>query len=322
MRIEQLEYITAVTRHGSLRRASEHLHISQPALSEAVSKLERELGVNLLDRHRSGARISQRGRALLQDMTDVLDAVDRLRANAGRPRRSANTLTLGTVGAASATLLAPTIQDLAAALPDTQVEVVAARPAEVMDALTEGAIDIGLLDLLPGDDPPPELARHRIARGEAVVVLPHGHPLTSEPMITATQLREARLVAMSSGHPMHRLSQRLLGPDLPPVAASADGADLAKAMVAEGLGVTLLPDYTVVGDPLETSGRLQIRPLAARSGSSNPGRDDRGIELVAVGRREATRSTPVKALINALRERSASGRTPSDAAIDRGLSTG
>mgnify|MGYP003704370993 CR=1 FL=1 len=44
MRIEQLEYLLAVTRHGSLRRASEKLHISQPALSEALSKLERELG--------------------------------------------------------------------------------------------------------------------------------------------------------------------------------------------------------------------------------------------------------------------------------------
>ena len=63
MRIEQLEYLAAVTQHGSLRRASERLHISQPALSEALSKLERELGVTLLDRRRSGARISRRGRS-------------------------------------------------------------------------------------------------------------------------------------------------------------------------------------------------------------------------------------------------------------------
>ena len=75
MRIEQLEYIAAVTEHGSLRRAGERLHVSQPALSEAVAKLERELGVTLLDRRRSGARISRRGADLLQPMIDVLDAV-------------------------------------------------------------------------------------------------------------------------------------------------------------------------------------------------------------------------------------------------------
>src|SRR6186713_1933819 len=65
VRIEQLEYVAAVTQHGSLRRASEQLHISQPALSEAIAKLERELGVTLLDRRRSGARISREGTELL-----------------------------------------------------------------------------------------------------------------------------------------------------------------------------------------------------------------------------------------------------------------
>ena len=42
MRLEQLEYLAAVTQHGSLRRASEHLHLSQPALSEAIRNLERD----------------------------------------------------------------------------------------------------------------------------------------------------------------------------------------------------------------------------------------------------------------------------------------
>ena len=44
MRIQQLEYATAVARFGSFRRAAEALHISQPALSENVRRLERELG--------------------------------------------------------------------------------------------------------------------------------------------------------------------------------------------------------------------------------------------------------------------------------------
>jgi DNA-binding transcriptional LysR family regulator len=54
MRIEQIEYAAAVARFGSFRRAAEELHISQPALSETVRKLEAELGVNILDRQRTG----------------------------------------------------------------------------------------------------------------------------------------------------------------------------------------------------------------------------------------------------------------------------
>ena len=61
MRIEQLEYVTAVARCGSFRRAAELLHLSQPALSENVRTLERELGVEILDRGRSGTKVGEHG---------------------------------------------------------------------------------------------------------------------------------------------------------------------------------------------------------------------------------------------------------------------
>ena len=54
MRIEQLEYVATVARLGSFRRAADELHISQPALSGSVRSLERELGVDLLDRAGTG----------------------------------------------------------------------------------------------------------------------------------------------------------------------------------------------------------------------------------------------------------------------------
>lgn len=82
MRIEQLQYVEAVARLGSFRRASEEMHISQPALSETVRNLERELGIDLLDRSRAGARISAHGREVLPHIRIVLDAVDALRRSA------------------------------------------------------------------------------------------------------------------------------------------------------------------------------------------------------------------------------------------------
>jgi len=86
MRIEQLHYLTAVEDHGTLRRAGERLPLSQPALVEALTKLERELGTQLLDRDRSGTRISDEGRRLLPQAREVLAAVERLRASARRER--------------------------------------------------------------------------------------------------------------------------------------------------------------------------------------------------------------------------------------------
>ena len=138
MRIEQLEYFAAVTQHGSLRRASEKLHLSQPALSEAVSKLERELGVTLLDRRRSGARISRHGRELLQHMVEVLEAVDRLRLAAGDQRTTTRLVRLGTVNAATSTLLVPAVSAFNRAHPGTTVEVLNMQQADIQLGLSRG----------------------------------------------------------------------------------------------------------------------------------------------------------------------------------------
>jgi len=262
MRIEQLEYLAAVTRHGSLRRASEHLHLSQPALSEAVTKLERELGVTLLDRRRSGARISRRGRELQEYMSDVLEAVDRLREAAGDQRAGHPVVRVGTVSTATSTLLVPAVREFRAAYPSSTVEVLNLRQAEIDQGLREGTLDLGLVNVLAGDDPSPDLVGTSLVHGRPVVVLRADHPLAGCASVTTAQLRSEPFVAMRAGYLMHRFTHRLFGADMPPVSYATDGAELGKLMVAEGVGLTVLPDYSVLGDPLERAGLITCRPLA------------------------------------------------------------
>ena len=262
MRIEQLEYLAAVTQHGSLRRASESLHLSQPALSEAISKLERELGVTLLDRRRTGARISRQGRDLQQYMVAVLEAVDDLRSAAGDQVSAARVLRVGTVNAATSTLLVPAVRDFRGQHAGTTVEVVNTQQDEIYQGLAEGALDLGLVNVLPGDDVPPGLVASELVHGRPVVVLRGDHPLADLDEISPGALRTEPFVAMRAGYLMHRFVHRLFGGEAPPATYSTDGAEMGKQMVAEGLGVTVLPDYSVEGDPLERAGVITHRPLA------------------------------------------------------------
>jgi DNA-binding transcriptional LysR family regulator len=262
MRIEQLEYIAAVTQHGSLRRASEKLHISQPALSEAVSKLERELGVTLLDRRRSGARISRHGRELLQNMVEVLEAVDKLKQAAGDQSTTTRLVRLGTTNAATSTLLVPAITAFNHSHPATAVEVLNIQQADIQVGLSEGSLDLGLVNELVGDDPPVDLIGTDLLHGRPVVVLPAGHHLSDREAVTTDDLRQEQFVAMRAGYLMHRFAHRLFGADMPATCHSTDGAEMGKVMVAEGLGVTVLPDYSVVGDPMERAGLITSRPIA------------------------------------------------------------
>ena len=292
MRFEQLEYVAAVSRHGSLRRASEHLHVSQAALSEAVSKLERELGVTLLDRHRSGARISQAGLELLQPIVDVLESVARLRALAGDELAARRVLHIGTVNAGTATLLLPAVRDFQAQHPGSKVEIRNLQQDEIQTRLVEGTLDLGLVNLLDGDDIPPELDFTELLTGHPVAVLPADHPLAAQPEVSADDLRAARFVAMRAGYLMHRFAHRLFGAQLPAEWHSTDGAEMGKMMVAESIGIALLPDYSVHGDPLERSGLIVARPIAG---------DRTTVTMVAVRRRHARLPSAVRDMLDHLR---------------------
>ncbi|AEM82499.1 transcriptional regulator, LysR family [Streptomyces violaceusniger Tu 4113] len=284
VRIEQLEYIAAVTRLGSLRRAAEELHLSQPALSETVRNLERELGVDLLERKRSGATISAEGRELLPHIATVIEAVDRLRDAAGDQHRVSRMIRLGTVNTATVPLLIPAVREFRATHPVTQVEVVGAQQTEIHRALLEGSVDLGLVNYLGGDDVPPDLETTELLRGRPVVCLRPDSPLAARPVVSAADLLDGRepLIVMRSGYLMHRFIHRLLAGRTPSFSYSTDGAEMGKLMVAEGLGVTVLPDFSVIGDPLERGGAITHRPLA----------DGEATEVLLVIQRRRSGSVP------------------------------
>ncbi|MFE7932441.1 LysR family transcriptional regulator [Streptomyces sp. NPDC057456] len=262
MRTEQLEYIAAVTRLGSLRRAAEELRLSQPALSETVRNLERELGVDLLERKRSGATMSASGRELLPHIIGVLDAVDRLRSAAGEQHRISRMVRVGTVNAATVPLLIPVVREFRAAHPVTQVEVVGAQQTDIHRILLEGGFDLGLVNHLEGDDVPAEFESTELLRGRPVVCLRPDSPLASAASVSVDDLLDVPLIGMRSGYVMHRYVHRLLDGRGLSFAYSTDGAEMGKLMVAEGLGATVLPDFSVIGDPLERCGALTHRPIS------------------------------------------------------------
>ena len=260
MRIEQLEYVAAVTRFGSLRRASEHLHVSQPARQRGDRKLERELGVTLLDRRRSGARISARAADLLPYMDEVLEAVDRLRAAAGDQQRDRSHAPHRHRDAARRGVLVPAVQELRrthpAAMRGGGERAAAARSST---RLAEGALDLGLVNLLAGDDLPQRFARVLLA----AVPSPVSRRTTRSPRRSRHRRRPAGAVVRDDAArlPDAPLRHRLFGSRPPSDAFSADGAEMGKLMVAQGLGVTILPDYSLVDDPLCRAGLVTWRPI-------------------------------------------------------------
>ncbi|MCD9153427.1 LysR family transcriptional regulator [Aeromicrobium duanguangcaii] len=261
MRLEQLEYVRAVGEHGSLRRAGEHLHVSLPALSEAVTKLERELGVTLLDRHRSGTRINGTGRELLPRILEVLDAADRLRAAARGESEFHRPVRVGSVYFGMTAIVLPAMLSHEIDHEHTTVDLRQLRHVEVRDGLRDGSLDFGLVSLLPGDDVPPDLEATELIHGRPVAVLPGNAALARQARVSVDDLRQEVFIGARPGYLMDRVARRVFG-DSPPLKwHTADSADVSKQMVSSGIGVSLMPDFGLQGDPLEANGALAFRPI-------------------------------------------------------------
>nr|WP_254592534.1 LysR family transcriptional regulator substrate-binding protein [Candidatus Frankia nodulisporulans] len=112
-------------------------------------------------------------------------------------------------------------------------------------------------------------------------------PLAARATVRPADLLTEPFIAMRSGYVMHRYVHRLLRDANPALSYSTDGAEMGKLMVAQGLDVTVLPDYSVAGDPLERCGLITYRPLES---------DDATVLLVLQRRRARRMPVAVRRL--------------------------
>lgn len=149
--IRQLRYYVAVAQAGSFRKAAEELNLSQPPLSVQIRQLEEALGVQLIERNAAGLRLTEPGAVFLDHAREILHRLSRAVAETQRVAETgAGALRLGCVTSAQVSLLPSVLARLRASLPDVAVEVLDMPTREQLQALADGAIDAGIVQL-PAD---------------------------------------------------------------------------------------------------------------------------------------------------------------------------
>ena len=135
----------AVVEEGSVTAAARRLHISQPALSQAMVGLERRLGLDLLVRHRTGIAPTAAGTTLLAESRAVLARSDQALAALSRHGAPEDVLRLGIPLELPPDLLPGPLATLGAAYPGTRVQARHATTAQQLEALRGGELDVGLV---------------------------------------------------------------------------------------------------------------------------------------------------------------------------------
>jgi DNA-binding transcriptional LysR family regulator len=243
MDLRQLRYFVAVAEERHYGRAAQRLHMSQPPLSMQIKALERELGIELLERTSRRVALTDAGRAFLERARTILGAVEEAREVArGAEQGTQGRLEVGFISSATLSLLPPSIRLFRERFGGVELELKELTSAQQIDALYEGGIRVGLVRLplrAPG------IRFEPVLEERLVVALPSGHALEDLDRLSLETIADLPLIFFTRQlvpgfhAQIVELFQRVGA--FPKVAQHAVHLQTIVGLVASGVGIAILP---------------------------------------------------------------------------------
>lgn len=291
LNLDQIRTLLAIADLGSFSKAAQALHMAQPTVSLHVRELEQRLGVALLLRRArglvltpAGALLVERGRRLLRDADDTLEALRaHVKGRSGRVR-------LGTSTSVLAYVLPPVLATLASDEPAIDIELHLHGSSDMLRLLRDGALDIGLISLPIASTHGLVLAHWR--RDKMAAYLPPGWDAPDS--VTPSWLAQRPLILNDALSNMQRLVAAWFATagEVPQPSIELNYTEAIKSLVAAGYGASVLPVERPHDEMLRD--HLQVRPLlppltrllgvAARSAPARDPATDRVLAVLAAFR--------------------------------------
>jgi DNA-binding transcriptional LysR family regulator len=265
LNLERLTALVAVEEAGSITQAASGLNVTAPALSQKLSKLERDVGHQLLIRKSTGCELTQVGRTLVQHARSIFELVsDAERDLARLSGFGAGRCVIGSFATAGVHLVPPVLAQFQKLLPGIVVELREFEPPNGLLALGEGRIDFTLSHIYShGPQPvtPDGVVEEEIATEEILVLAG-----TQTRLASATGAIDWRVLAeepLICGSPT--LADRIalegvfdkLGLGRPRVTYETSNYEIACRLAEENLGVALVPRMAL----MRSTGRATIHNL-------------------------------------------------------------
>ena len=239
-----LQQFIAVAEELSFRRAAERLRMSQPPLSQAIQRLEAEIGARLFSRTRRRVELTQPGRVLLDHARRVLGQMDQaVAATKGAARGMIGRLAVGFVPSATYELLPAILRAFRARHPAVDLRLEEMATVDQTDALVQRRIDVAL-------NRPPTffakgIAQETVARERLIAALPAGHRLAERKTVALKDLREEPFVLIpprwGTGYNTRVIDACQEAGFVPRVVQEPQHMHAVVGLVAAGMGVALVP---------------------------------------------------------------------------------
>lgn len=190
--LRQLRYFLVIAHTLSFRKASEQLHIAQPALSRQVAQLEQALDCQLFDRQKRQIKLTEAGKYLAEALPSLFENVDTIATRTTAiANGKVNKLKFGFSSAAMTSFLPSIIKKLHEALEDCEFEFVEKTSDELIQSVIAENLDAAFILHRPDNVLLNTIA---IKADKAGVVLPEDHPLTQKKSLKFSDLAEETLI--------------------------------------------------------------------------------------------------------------------------------
>ncbi|MEV7030211.1 LysR family transcriptional regulator [Streptomyces sp. NPDC093272] len=240
LELRLVRYFTVVAAHRHFGRAAAELHVAQPALSRQIQRLERYLGVRLLDRAPQGTRLTEAGERFLPQARALLQAARQAELTV---REQAETEHI-TIGYVEDLVITAVVEELRRRHPDAEISTRYLSCRDV-DALPDRRVD-ALIARAPLPLSADDVVATPLYEEPRMLVVPSGHRLAGRTSVAAEELAGEEVAPCASGT-ADWASYRILGAGVPPIENYEDKLEL----VASGGAIAVLP----VGDR-----RSSLRP--------------------------------------------------------------
>jgi DNA-binding transcriptional LysR family regulator len=263
----QLRAFLTIVRCGSLGLAAEALHVTQPALSRTVRKLEDQLGVPLFERRATGMELTPFGQALLPHATVLSEeaavAIEQINSLRGLGH---GTLRIGAVGSVAVMVLPAVLERMLTQWPKLHVQITEGVEDVLEVALAQNTIDVAISGTIPESAEIMQVAQAQFSDRHAVISAPN-HPLQKRRGLTIRDvLNVPWIMPPVDAEPRRQFNTLVssLGVTPPRVVLETRSLSVIKAMVAQTSYLGWLPE------PLFATEQLAglIRPLPVKEMAS------------------------------------------------------
>ncbi len=250
MNLRDLEYLVALAEERHFHRAAERCFVSQPTLSGQIKKLEEELGVQLVERAgrrigmtEAGLAIAAQARRVLAEARMVKDLA------AGFKDPMVGRLQVGVIPTVAPYLLPLFVPHVRKRFPGLELFLHEHQTVVLLDKLRQAELDLLILALPVETD---EFAEIDLYQEPFVLTVPADHPLAEMQFASLDVLHGGEVLLLEEGHCMRgqALDVCLLAGASEYSGFRGTSLETLRQMVAEGIGITLMPKLAVPTDPL------------------------------------------------------------------------